>query len=94
MNTNQIDPVTGQLHWPSALQLPVFNEQREPVDELAAKWVKYGTLDYSDQTTMRQNIDGMFDGLKGQITSIPAQDYVQCRTFLQSLLYATTRTTF
>jgi len=94
LNTNQIDPVTGQLHWPSALQQDMFNAQRGPVDELAAKWVKYGTLQYADQTVMRQNIDAMFDALKGQITSIPPQDYVQCRTFLQSLLYATTQTTF
>jgi hypothetical protein len=94
LNTNQIDPVTGKLYWPSALQLPIFNEQREPVDECAAKWVKYGTLQYSDQTVMRQNIDAMFDALKGQISSVPPQDYVQCRSFLQSLLYATTQTTF
>jgi hypothetical protein len=94
LNTNQIDPVTGKLYWPSALQQDIFNDQRAPVDDLASKWVKYGTLDYSDQTVMRQNIDGMFDTLKGQITVIPPQDYTQCRSFLQSLLYATTRTTF
>jgi hypothetical protein len=94
LNTNQIDPVTGELHWPSALQQEIFNEQRGPVDECAAKWVKYGTLDYADQTTMRQSIDAMFDTLKGQIATVPPQDYVQCRSFLQSLLYATTRTTF
>jgi hypothetical protein len=94
LNTNQIDPVTGQIHWPSALQQPDFNDQRAPVDDLAAKWVKYGSLDYNDQTMMRQNVDGMFDTLKGQITAIPPQDYTQCRSFLQSLLYATTRTTF
>ena len=28
LNTNQIDPVTGELHWPSALQQDMFNEQR------------------------------------------------------------------
>ena len=94
LNTNQIDPVSGELHWPSALQQPMFNAQRAPVDEYAAKWVKYGSLDYSDQMGMRQNVDGMFDTLKGQITAIPPQDYTQCRSFLQSLLYATTRTTF
>ena len=90
----KIDPVTGELHWPSALQTDMFAEQRAPVEELASKWVKYGTLDYNDQRTVRTNIDGMFDGIKSQISSIPPQDYVACRKFLQSLLYATTRTTF
>ena len=63
------------------------------VDECTAKWIKYGGLDYADQTQVRENIDSMFDSLKSQIAAIPPQDYVACRTFLQSLLYATTRTT-
>lgn len=91
LNTNQIDPVSGQLHWPAYLAQDMFKDQRTPVDECAAKWVKYGTLDYADQTTVRQNIDAMFDALKDQIGSMPPPDYVQSRSFLQSLLYATTR---
>ena len=91
LNTNQIDPVSGQLHWPAYLTQDIFKDQRAPVDECATKWVKYGTLDYADQTTVRQNIDAMFDALKDQISSMQPPDYVQCRSFLQSLLYATTR---
>ena len=81
------------MYWPAALQDASFQAQRSAVDEYTAKWVKYGGLDYADQTQVRENIDTMFDGLKSQISSIPPQDYVACRTFLQSLLYATTRTT-
>jgi hypothetical protein len=93
LNPSQIDPVSGKLYWPAALQDTDFQTQRGVVDEYTAKWVKYGGLDYADQTQVRENIDGMFDSLKSQIGSIPPQDYVACRSFLQSLLYATTRTT-
>ncbi len=93
LTTSQIDPVSGVVYWPSALQQATFQAQRTPVDELAAKWVKYGALDYNEQKVIRENIDSMFDGLKAQIGAIPPQDYVGCRTFLQSLLYATTKTT-
>ncbi|MGO9114295.1 MAG: hypothetical protein ACLP9L_34195 [Thermoguttaceae bacterium] len=93
LSASQIDPVTGVLYWPAALQDANFQSQRSTVDEYTAKWVKYGGLDYADQTQVRENIDAMFDSLKSQISSIPPQDYVACRTFLQSLLYATTRTT-
>ncbi len=93
LSPNQIDPVTGTLYWPAALQDPGFQPQRSVVDEQTAKWLKYGGLNYADQTQVRDNIDSMFDGLKSQISSIPPQDYVACRKFLQSLLYATTRTT-
>ncbi len=93
LSASQIDAVTGALYWPAALQDAMFQAQRSTVDEYTTKWVKYGALDYADQTQVRENIDSMFDGLKSQISSIPPQDYVACRTFLQSLLYATTRTT-
>ena len=39
---------------------------------------------------MRKNVAAMFDALKSQIREIPPQDYVASRSFLQSLLYATT----
>jgi hypothetical protein len=93
LTASQIDPVTGALYWPAALQDPGFQPQKTAVEECTAKWVKYGGLTYADQTKVRENIDTMFDGLKAQIQAIPPQDYVACRTFLQSLLYATTRTT-
>jgi len=93
LNPSQIDPVSGNLYWPAALQDSSFQAQKSVVDECTAKWVKYGGLNYADQTQVRENIDAMYDSLKSQITSIPPQDYLACRTFLQSLLYATTRTT-
>jgi hypothetical protein len=93
LTASQIDPVTGMLYWPSALQLDSFKDQRVAIEGCTTKWVKYGGLDYAAQTQIRENIDAMFDGLKAQIAAIPPQDYVGCRSFLQSLLYATTRTT-
>jgi hypothetical protein len=94
LTTGQIDPVSGVLHWPAALQVASFEAQRSAVDEYTAKWVRYGGLDYDTQSQVRENIGTMLDVLKSQIASIPPQDYVACRKFLQSLLYATTRTTF
>ncbi len=91
LNANQIDPVSGELYWPAALLDDGFQAQRSAVDECAAKWVKYGGLDYVERTQVRENIDAMYARLKSQITSIPPQDYVAGRTFLESLLYATTR---
>ena len=93
LSTSQIDFVSGTLYWPVALQHASFKSQRSAVDEYTADWVKYGGLSYADQTQVRENIDAIFDSLKSQISSIPPQDYVACRMFLQSLLYATTRTT-
>jgi hypothetical protein len=91
LSTSQIDPVSGVLYWPSALQYGVFEAHRSAIDQYTTKWAKYGGLDYVEQAQVREHIDAVFDTLKSQMTSIPPQDYVACRTFLQSLLYATTR---
>ena len=93
LTTSQIDPVSGVLYWPAVLQHASFQAQRSAVEEYTVRWVKYGGLDYEAQSQVREKIDTMFEKVKSQITSIPPQDYVECRTFLQSLLYATTRTT-
>ncbi|MGA2616275.1 MAG: hypothetical protein ABSF26_01620 [Thermoguttaceae bacterium] len=92
LTPSQLDPVTGRLNWPDALQDASFEPQRSELDPLFAKWVTYGGLDYSDKTQIRENVDAMFDGLKALIRQIPPPDYVACRTFLQSMLYAATKT--
>lgn len=90
LSASEIDPVSGALYWPGALQDDVYQESRLAVNEYTAKWVKYGGLNYSDRTHMRENISAMFDTLKSQINEIAPQEYLACRSFLQSLLYSTT----
>ena len=91
LNTTHFDPATGALSWPELLQQAEFEEQRITVGEIVGKWVKYGRLDYSDQRVLRENIVAMYDGMKSQIREIPPHDYIECRAFLQSVLYTTTK---
>ncbi len=88
---NQLDPVSGRIAWPSALQEASFTPQRSELDSLFARKAHYGQLGYSDQMKAREVIDGMFDELKSQVRTIPPMDYVACRGFLQSLSYAATK---
>ncbi|MEN6450604.1 MAG: hypothetical protein ABFC96_08950 [Thermoguttaceae bacterium] len=92
LNTSQVNPVTGGLSWPSALQQQGFETQRNEIDQLLAKQARYGALNYADQTKVRQNIDTMYDELKEQVKQIPPMDYVACRNFLRSVNYAATKT--
>jgi hypothetical protein len=89
---NQMDPVTGRLYWPSALQQDVFASQRQLVDQEFGMLAKYSALDYSGQMETRQAIKTMFSELKTQIDQIPQDDYMNCRNFLQRLMYAATGT--
>ncbi len=92
LSPGEMDPTTGQIAWPSALQQPSFASQRTAVDHSFAARARYGGLDYAEQMKVRETIESMSDQLKEQIRQIPPQDYVACRTFLRSLLYAATKT--
>ena len=50
LGPNEIDPVSGTLFWPAALQDDVFQENRLAVSDIAAKWVRYGGLTYDERT--------------------------------------------
>ena len=91
LDAEQIDSATGALHWPEPLQHAKYDRQRSAVDKYAARSAQERGLDRADQIQMRENIMAMFGVLKSQIDEIPPQEYVACRSFLQSVLYATTR---
>jgi hypothetical protein len=91
VSTQQVNPTTGKINWPAALQQDVFAPQRETLDQIVAKQVKYGGLDFSDQMQARKTIETMFGELKSMITTMPPQDYTQSRSFLNSMIYATAR---
>jgi hypothetical protein len=92
LSPSEVNQVTGQIYWPSALQMEGFAAQRAQVEALTATRAKYGTLGYADQMKLRESINGMAKQLKSQINDIPQQDYMVCRDFLKRLLYAETGT--
>jgi hypothetical protein len=93
LSPSEMDPVSGRLTWPDALQDTSFDAERRELDQIFAKRANYGGIDHSDREQVRQVVDTMFDGLKAQIKQIPPQTYADSRRFLQSLVYAATKTT-
>jgi hypothetical protein len=87
----QVNQMTGQINWPSALQEDTFAKDRKELEEIYTKKIKYGGLSISDQMQARKTIETMFTELKSQITVIPPQDYTTSRSFLNSMIYATSK---
>jgi hypothetical protein len=92
ITTNEWDPITGKVNWPTLLQQDMFTPQRTDLEQILAKQANYGKLGYSDQMQARQTIETMFTELKSQIKTVPPQDWVASQSFLRSLIYATTKT--
>jgi len=91
LSSHQVDPVSGQVHWPSLLQDELFAEQRGAVEPLVAKQAQYGRLGVSDQNQAGAAIEGMTARLKEQIRNVPPQQYVEANSFLRSLMFSMTR---
>ncbi|MCC6125190.1 MAG: hypothetical protein IT426_09530 [Pirellulales bacterium] len=87
----EVNPTSGQISWPAALMQDVFAPQRAELEQMMTKQAKYGGLSLSDQMQARKTIENMFAGLKSQIASIPPQDYTTGRSFLNSMVYATSK---
>ena len=72
LNPSQVDPVTGQINWPSALQEDSFQDERGQVEQLFNTRARYGGLGYSDQMKVRKVTDNMFARVEGPDTANPA----------------------
>jgi hypothetical protein len=89
LSPGEVNHVTGQLNWPSALQMEGFAPARDEFEKLFASFSQLGTLNYANQTRARQIIEGMNKQLKGLVRSVPPEDYAACKSFLRSLMYTT-----
>jgi hypothetical protein len=89
LSPGEINEVTGQLNWPSALQSDDFAGERGQMERLIATHAQLGSLNYADQTKARAIITSMNSKLKAQVKTLPTPDYVACKSFLQSLMFTT-----
>ena len=87
LSPGDMNPVSGAIVWPSALQQPSFEGQRAELDRLSAMQASHGALSTADQMAARKSIEAMFAELKTQIKDLPSQDYLASRNFLRSLVY-------
>ena len=91
VTANEVNPTSGKINWPAALMEDIFTPQREVLEQISVKQSKYGGLSISDQMQARKTIETMFAELKTQLAVIPPQDYTTSRSFLNSMIYATSR---
>lgn len=84
--SQQLDPSTGQIQWPQPLLNDAFAEQRTALESLFAARVHTGTT--SDlSAAITDEVREMRDELRRQIRTMPTQDYMEARRFLDSLAH-------
>lgn len=91
LSPSEFNNVSGQIAWPQVLQTDTFALERQQLEGMIGSYSQMGTLNYADQVKVRKLINDMSAKLKAQVRDLPPPDYMACKSFLNSLIYATTK---
>jgi hypothetical protein len=84
LTATQLDPLTGTISWPAPLRAPAYEAFRKRIERLfqdrATGYVVYGEI--------QKAVLEFQDVLKQQVDLLPANDYVDSKKFLDSLVWA------
>ena len=87
LSSQQLDAVTGQIHWPVLLTGAEFDQQRAALEKVFAARAYHGILGAEEFLNAVHVIDEMSTSLAQRIQTLPAQEFVQAKSFLRSLAY-------
>ena len=84
LSSDQIDPLTGAIQWPTCLMGGSYAEDRKSVEDALRTQADYGS---SDRTTkiIYDGAQRMMLTLSGDYGMLGPKDYAPCRRFLTSL---------
>lgn len=81
---SQIDPETGRIDWPAALQQPVYAETTRQLDSLMQQWARG-----QDASLLAPQVAALAEHLQAQlhanIRSYPANDFIAADRLLSAL---------
>ena len=84
---HELDPISGELYWPTALERDEFAAIRVKLEEQFERRARYGELDPESITVIREATEEGRSLLKDQIRELRPNDYLAAKRFLESLEY-------
>lgn len=89
LSSSELDPLTGELAWPTVLQSPAYEPYRAQLEGLFAERARSGGVaGGSDYFEIRRVAQACRDELKSNIRDYPPSEYLRARNFLESLSYS------
>jgi hypothetical protein len=84
LSSDQIDPLTGEIHWPGCLMGSGYAAGRKSVEDSLKTQAEYGPNDRSTKTISDAS-QRMMKKLSGDYAALGPENYAPCRKFLTSL---------
>ena len=82
----ELDPVTGKVTWPAPLLEPEYAALRADLEQLFAMRASSQTVGTTAQ--IHADIRQLVDALRSNIETMPANDFIAARKFLDALDYS------
>ena len=84
LTSRELDPITGEITWPIALEAPDFKEHRDEIDRTFVKRAESHSRFTYGQYQLVQNVCKQIDGaLRAAVKTLDPQDWVQARNFVK-----------
>jgi len=87
LDSTQLDPVTGHIHYPPLLMQDVYTQYRDTLDKIFSERATSASLRYEQFQTIQQTVTDFIAKLTANIKNYPPADYGSARTFLESLAH-------
>jgi len=87
LSPSELDPLSGDITWPAALQQEQYRESRDELDKIYAERSEAGYLSADQLARVDSLTKSLLAQLKDNLRSYPPQLYTQAKSFLQSLAY-------
>ncbi len=86
LSPTSLDPVTGKITWPVALQAEDYQSDRDLLNGLfAQRATTHGAIGDDNHGKIHLAVNGALEKLKGHIREIDTQSYLEARKFLNNL---------
>lgn len=88
LSGGQLNPITGRIVWPILLQANKYSAMRQEIEQgFANRAEKEGAIGTDAYLKIQSDIRKMQEMLSGDVGSVPPQDYIYAKNFLESLAY-------
>jgi hypothetical protein len=88
LSASELDPITGEIFWPAALQCEKFAPQRAQLEQLIKQQFIYGESQPATAAEIARTVDLCSKALRREIGSLPRDEYSAAQKFLMGLKYS------
>jgi hypothetical protein len=87
LSPGELDAVTGVISWPILLQTDSFARYRTELEAIFSNRAELGAINTWGYLKIDQTAQAMLEELKTQVASVPPDEYIRAKRFIEGLAF-------